>query len=341
MSKLLIIGLDKLGCNIIKLAQNIGYNVFGYDFDFNKIQELYDMQNIMNTTTTTLDYLLNNADIIILNIKYEDYHKILYNPDIIKGNALILNTNSCKANIVAIKNMLANRSNNFLPCNFTLFPHNIIINRTEDTKMNLIYSTQRVFEQFKLNMLFMKPEINDYVFGALYSLPYIIDKTFFRDLEYNFINRDTTYLNYNYFLEDIILNISVMKELLQKLLSSVIALKTNQNIVGLLNYNVSYLKKVNFPETKINNKNALKILVEKLFISAYINSSMENYIDKKLFNFQYVCYSMPAVLEYLTENPTSFDRITTVIKERIINLFSFLQTDNLTTKKFSKLLKFM
>ena len=82
-------------------------------------------------------------------------------------------------------------------------------------------------------------------------------------------------------------------------------------------------------------------MVEKLFISAYINSSMENYIDKKLFNFQYVCYSMPAVLEYLTENPTSFDRITTVIKERIINLFSFLQTDNLTTKKFSKLLKFM
>ncbi len=339
MINVLVVGLDKLSRKIISSLKLAKCGVTGFDFDVDRIN-LYNKQGLIsNSSSILLNDLLKEADIIILNIEYSKYEIIFRLLPFIKSDCLIVNTNIYKENIDQIRKRLQGRTNNFIPCNFLLFPSAVIMNYDIDTKMNFILKASNFFRDIKIKTSVLNPSENDKIFSKLYQIPYLLEKTLFKNNDYPLIFKETDYTEYGFFFEDIILN---RQNILLGIESFIDNLPNVKNMASTLeffdNNNLEYIKPVENPKTDIDDEIVLKILVEKVFIKTFIYRNLEYYIDLTYLNFDYVDYDMEAVKEYYIENKQAIEISMVIFREKIINLTSFIQFDDLPLNKFVKFL---
>lgn len=339
MINVLVVGLDKLSRKIISSLKLAKCGVTGFDVDVDKIS-LYNKQGLIsNSSSVLLNDLLKEADIIILNIEYSKYEIIFRLLPFIKSDSLIINTNIYKENIDQIRKRLQARTNNFIPCNFLLFPTTVIINYDIDTKMNFILKASNFFNDIKIKTSILNPSENDKIFSKLYQIPYLLQKTLFKNNDYSFIFNETDYTEYGFFFEDIILNQRNILLDIESFISDLPNVKdTKLTLEFFDNNNLEYTKPIKKVKTDIDDKILLKILIEKVFIKTFIYRNLEYYIDLKYLNFDYFDYDIEAVKEYYLENKQTIEILMVIFKERIINLTSFLAFEDIPLNKFLKFL---
>ncbi len=334
MFNVLIIGLDSLSQKVIKVLKNVDCNILGFDFDVDKINSFYRSSLITNSPHIILNDLLKESDVIIINIEYSRYKDVFKLVPFIKESCLILDTNIYKGNINEIKKMLQNRRDNFIPCNFLLFPNNIILNYDTNTKMNTIRQASDFFHKINLKTSVLDPKDNDGIFCRLYQIPYLFEHVLFKNSPSHFVLDSNKYDDYDFFFNDIILNKSSILNGIKTFLSNIPDMKGEFDIKRFLEEN-----SLNCIKTKVNTNKvidddvAIKILFEKIFIKSFISKDSEYYIDLSYLNFEYQKYSIKSIEEYYLNNVENVRVSLMIIKEKIISLSSFLQFDDISISK--------
>lgn len=334
MYNVLIIGLDLLSEKIINCLKKVKYNTFGFDFDVDKIELFNKKKLIDNSPSIILNDLLKKSDIVVLNIEYSKYKNVFKLLPFTKSDCLILNVNMYKENTNKIKSLLQNREDNFMPCNFLLFPNNIVLNYDVNTKMNVILKSSNFFHEIGLKTSVLDPKENDEIFCNLYQIPYLFEYTLFKNLTPHFISQKDDYDNYNFFFDDIILN---KKNILDKIRLFISNMPDIQNISYikdfLENNSIGFIKQSRIVDKDVDDVLISKILFEKTFIKSFVNNSSEYYLDLKYLNFDYLKYDMKAVEEYCLNNIENTKISLMIMKEKLISLSSFLQFDDISLNK--------
>ena len=338
MANVLIVGLDGLSKKIISCVKKADYKATGFDFDVDKITSYFKQDLIINNSDTILNDLLKRADVIILNTDFAKYSSIFRLLPFIKNDCLILDTRIYKENVATIRKSLGVRGDNFIPCNFTLFPDKVIMNYDNNTKMNIILAASNFFQNLKIKTSVLSPAENDRIFANLYQIPYLLNQILFKEGNFYFISNNTGLINYSFFFEDILLNRKNVTEGILNFLDNIPNAKDSSSILSLLNEDSNYLKSKGDYESNITEEILLKIIFEKIFIKTYISRSVEYYIDLKLLNFDCTKYSINAVKEYFSKNRGIFEISLVISKEKLISISSFLQIENLPLNKFMKFL---
>ena len=339
MINVLIVGLDKLSRKIISSLKLAKYEVIGFDLDVDRINLFNKQGLISNSPTTSLNDLLKEADTIILNIELSKYEIIFKLLPFIKNDCLIINTNTYKENINQIRKRLRNRSNNFIPCNFLLFPDTVIMNYDIDTKMDFILKTSNFFKNIKIKTSVLSPDENDKIFSRLYQIPYLLEKTLFKNSDYSFVFKETEYTKYELFFEDIMLNKQNILLEISDFIDNLPNIKDTASILELFdNNNLKYVKLAKNQQADIDDEIVIKILFEKIFIKTFVYGDLESYVDLSYLNFDYPKYDMEQIKEYYLKNKQSVEISMMIFKEKIINLTSFLRFDDLPLNKFIKFL---
>ncbi len=343
MSSVLIIGLNELANDIFNIIKKFGYSAFGFDFDIDKIL-FYKRNNIIeNSSDLLLQDLLKQADIIILNIDFSKYENIIKALPFTKNDCLILNTNIYKENSRQIKESLQNRTENFMPCNFLLFPHTVVMNQDETYKMNVILKASNFFKSININTSTLSPVDNDEIFCSLYQIPFLLQKILFKNTDFCLIKNDLKYTKYDFFYRDILLNKSNIISKLDAFLNNLSLIKEEDTLFDLIdNYEIQCIKE---KDENVNKNNIiteeiiLKILTEKVFIKTFINRDIEYFLDIKNMNFDYIKYNNEDIKEYFLSHKSNIEVLSILVKEKIINLSSLLQFDDFPLDKLIKYLR--
>ncbi len=340
MSNVLVIGLDELADKIFERVEQSGHQALGFDFDVDKTFQYKAKDIIANLPNSSLADLLKLADIIILNIDFSKYESISKSIPFTKNNCLIFNTNICKKNSLQIKSLLQNRADNFLPCNFLLFPEVVIMNQDETYRMSTILLTSNFFKSIKMNTSVLSPNDNDNIFCSLYQIPYLMQKTLFKNTDLYLLEDESKYTNYNFFYQDLLLNKKEITNKLDIFLNNLFLIKDEDDFFNLMdNYNVqTQLKERKIANDKITEEVVLKILIEKVFIKTFLNRDVETYLDIENINFDYLQYKSSEVKKYYLLHKSNIEILVMFVKEKIINLSSLLQFDDFPITKFIRYL---
>ena len=334
MAKVLIIGLNEFSKKIIKYFQGINYQVIGFDFSIDKI-DLFKTQNLIdNNSKEQLSSLLKQSDFIILNLDYSKYENIFRLSPFIKNDCIITNTSTYKGDFKKYKNFLVNKADNFIPSNFLLFPEKTIINYDEDSKMNYIKSISKFYRDANLSTSILNPKENDIVFRDLFQIPALLDKILFNNDDSKLLS---SAVKTEILYDDIFKNKQEIINDLEKIINSFPNLNYDDNITHFINDN----KIIRYGIKTINNKIIednliIKILIEKLLIKLYMVNNVEVYIDLKYLNFDYLKYESEYLKEYFIQNKNTLELSCMLIKEKLINVASFLGLENSTFDKLSK-----
>lgn len=334
MSNVLIIGLDFLSEKIINSIKKTDCVVYGFDFDVDKI-ELFKSKNLINNSISIiLNDLLKKSDYVILNIEYSKYKNVLKLLPFTKNDCLILNVNCLKENDNEIKKLMKNRMENFMPCNFLLFPKEVVLNYDKETTMNLILKTSNFFHEIGVKTSVLDANENDKIFCNLYQMPYLFEYTLFKNSEYHFINEANDYDKYNFFFDDMILNKKNILEKIRLFISNMPDLNNDNSIGELLKNNkLDSSKSLKTLKTEVNNSVVLKIIFEKIFLKSFVDRASEFYLNFKYLNFDYIDYDMKSVEEYCLGNFENIKVSMMIMKEKVISLSSFLQFDGISLDK--------
>lgn len=341
MSNVLIIGLDKLANDVFTRLKMFGYETFGFDFDIDKIL-FYKKNNIIkNSSDSLLQNLLKEADVIILNVDFSKYENIIKLLPFTKSDCLILNTNIYKGNSEQIKLSLQNRIENFMPCNFLLFPNTIVMNQDETYKMNVILKASNFFKSIKIYTSILSPKDNDEFFSSLYQIPYLLQKTLFKDTDFYLIKNSFKYTKYDFFYRDIFLNKKNIIIKLDNFLNNLSLIKNKEALFELIDdCNIQKIKKEPIKnESIITEEIILKILIEKIFLKTFINRDREFFLDMENMNFDYINYNSADIKEYFSLHKSNIEVLTIFVKEKVINLSSLLQFDDFPLNKLIKYLR--
>ena len=340
MSNVLVIGLDTLADKIFERVEKCGHQTLGFDFDVDKTFQYRAKDIINNLPNSSLVDLLKISDVIILNIDYSKCENISKSIPFTKSNCLIFNTNICKKNSLQIKSLLQNRADNFLPCNFLLFPEVVIMNQDETYRMSTILLTSNFFKSIRINTSVLSPNDNDNIFCSLYQIPYLIQKTLFKNTDLYLLEDETKYTNYNFFYQDLLLNKKEITNKLDIFLNNLFLIKDEDDFFNLMdNYNVqTKLKERKIVNDKITEEVVLKVLIEKVFIKTFLNRDIEGYLDTENINFDYLQYKSSEVKKYFLLHKSNIEILVMFVKEKIINLSSLLQFDDFPITKFIRYL---
>lgn len=340
MPNVLIIGLNELSKKVVSFIKKSDFNVLGFDFDIDKINSFHRSDLIDNDSKILLNDLLRESDIIILNTDFSKYENIFKLLPFIKKDVLILNTNTYKGNVEKIKKQLKGLSDNFIPCNFLLFPNNVVLNHDSETKMKTILEASKFFKDAQIKTSVLNPAENDKIFGSLFQYPFLLENILFRNTNLNFISPNADYFNYDFFYEDILLNKKDILSDIETFLDNIPNIKIEGSLTKLIDENISKFPKKNIGLYQdINDEIFIKIILEKIFIKTFVNRQAEDYLDPKLFIFDCVKYSNNDIKKYSIENKSNVEISMIIMKEKIINLSSFLQFDDLPLQKFMKYIK--
>lgn len=328
---ILIIGLNDLSKKITEHLRAAKLDIFGFDFDVDKIELFYCDSLIKNNSKVILENLLKQADIVILNMDSSRYKDIFKLSPFLKNDSLIINTNSYKELDSVIKEDLKNKLADFLPCNFSFFPKNVVMNFDKNSKMTIIHSLSMFFKNINIKISNLNPEENNSVFSKIYHIPFLLDSTLFKIHSTNFISNDFIF---NHIYKDIILNKKNISSDLKNLMSNFLNIKNENEVLSLLNENI--LLTSNNSETEINTTIFGKILIEKLMIKLFQYRNLKTYIDN--INLDYANYKTDFLSNYYLKNKEDIEIILLLLKEKINNLICFLELDNLTPAKLKKYL---
>lgn len=340
MSSVLVIGLDDLAIKIFDRAKEYGFQTLGFDFDVDKIFAYKKKNIIINSPETLLNDLLKIADVIILNTELSKYEIIAKQIPFTKNNCLIFNTNTCKKNISRLKSLFQNRMENFMPCNFLLFPETVIMNQDETYRMSTILQASNFFRSMRIYTSVLSPNDNDDVFCSLYQIPYLLQKTLFKNTDLYLLEDDSKYTNYSFFYSDILLN---KKDIIVKLdifLNNLLSIKDEDLFFNLMDSYDIQSKQSNqrYSSDKITEEVVLKILIEKVFLKTFVNRDVENFLDIENMNFDYLQYRSSEVKKYFLLHKSNIEILMMFVKEKIINLSSLLQFDDFPINKFIRYL---
>ncbi len=340
MSSVLVIGLDDLAIKIFDRAKEYGFQTLGFDFDVDKIFAYKKKNIIINSPETLLNDLLKIADIIILNVEFAKYEIIAKQIPFTKNNCLIFNTNIYKKNTLHLKSLFQNRTENFMPCNFLLFPETVVMNQDETYRMSTILQASNFFRSIGIYTSVLSPNDNDDIFSALYQIPYLLQKTLFKNTDLYLLEDDSKYTNYSFFYSDILLNKKDIIVKLDMFLNNLLSIKDEDLFFNLMDsYNIQS-KQVSqrYTSDKITEEVVLKILIEKIFLKTFVNRDVENFLDIENMNFDYLQYRSSEVKKYFLLHKSNIEILMMFVKEKIINLSSLLQFDDFPINKFIRYL---
>jgi len=323
----LIIGLDNLSNKIIPFFKKASFKLYGFDFEVDKID--FYKNDIENSVATPLFELLKQADIIVLNTYFSKYENIFRLSPFIKINALIFNTNTCKNYMAELRKIILTKDKEFIPCNFSLFPNEVVINYDKFAKMSAIRELSELFNSLSIKTSVLDPLNNDLIFSNILHIPFLLEKIFLKKEKINLFSRD---ILSTLIFEDIILN----KNLLVKNLLNLYNFLNNKN------FNLFDLIKDNYISNKvinneINGVQFKKLLFEKIIERTLINKGFE-YYSKQIFNFNSDLYSFETLNSYYIKNKENLEIYSINIKDKINNLISFLESEQITISKLQKYL---
>lgn len=340
MVNILIIGLDALAKKILSLIISPEFSIYGFDFDVDKINFYYKNGLILNSPVVVLNDLLKKSNVIILNVEYSKYEIVLRHSPFILDDCLIINTNIYKGNVEQTKKRLKNRQANFIPCNFLLFPKLVIMNYGADAKMNFILRTSNFFRDINVKTAVLNPDENCDIFGKLFQIPYLLEKALLKHNGHPFIFYNIDYANYGTFFEDIVLNRQTILLSLKNFIDNIPDLKNSELMINFLTYNIPGGNKTDKNlKTVLDDDIFLKILIEKIFMQTFVSRNLEHYIDLLDINFDCGNYSLEAIKKYYLENQRTCEILTTMLREKMTNLTSFLGLDDLSVNDFATFLK--
>lgn len=338
MASILIIGLDNLSKKIILHAKKVGCKVMGFDFDIDITASFFKQKLIENDPNIILNDLLKKADAIILNTELAKYAPIFRLVPFIKSDCLILDTRIYKGKIEQIKKSLGIRGDNFMSCNFTPFPDEVVITHDNNVRLALILAVSNFFNDLKIKTSTLKPLENDRIFANLYQIPYFLDKILFKSDDLHFVTSNSDFANYSFFFEDITLNKNNIIKGIHAFLDGIPNGRDTKAIKSIIKDHNNLLKPNNKVKKEITDEAVFKIIFEKIFIKTCVPTAVEYYVDFNFLNFDYAKYDMNEVENYLMDNKDIFEISITILKEKIINLSSLLQFEDMPLAKFIKIL---
>jgi hypothetical protein len=332
--KILIVGLDELSENIInKITKE--YEIFGCDFDLNKVNTFYRNNLIKNDSSVNANIFFKETDFIILNVSFLNYGKIYKFLSLIKDDCLIIDTNSYKGNISSIKTIFNDKFKKFLPCNFLLFPDNIIINIGNDSNMQLVKNAYTFFKSIEICTMSLTHEENELIFTEIYHVPFLLQEMLFRSSSFFFFEKDKIFLQK--IVDDILLNNKNIINTCLKISNELEKLKNKELIIQLIKNNNLIKKNVSL-DVEIDTDMSIKILLEKILISFAKENNYIGYIDTLQINFNYKIYDEEKIIQYFAKL-NDFDILILILKEKIRNLISILSFADINVDKFLKFLR--
>ena len=328
MTCVLIVGLDSLAEKITQNIDNSKYEIFGFDFDVDKMLHFNQSGYIKNNPKIILNELLKLSDIIILNTEFINYPNVFKLSPFIKNDALIINTNSYKGNMVQINNILGSKNSEFIPCNFALFPYNVMMNYDKSSKMTQIMRLSSFFRDGRISTSVLSQLDNDKIMAKILHIPFIFDKLFTKEPKY------FNFMNYNFIYQDILLNRTNILIELDLFLDKLPEIRYDHRIIPLIDENnIKNLRTPVVLDRGVDHDIASKILIEKVFISSIVDRTCEEYFTLPLYNFEYKKYEKRAIIEYILSNKNELDMNYLLIKERVINLQSLLRFDDISVTR--------
>ena len=191
-----------------------------------------------------------------------------------------------------------------------------------------------------MNTSVLSPNDNDNIFCSLYQIPYLMQKTLFKNTDLYLLEDETKYTDYNFFYQDLLLNKKEITNKLDIFLNNLFLIKDEDDFFNLMdNYNVqTQLKERKIANDKITEEVVLKILIEKVFIKTFLNRDVETYLDIENINFDYLQYKSSEVKKYYLLYKSNIEILVMFVKEKIINLSSLLQFDDFPITKFIRYL---
>jgi len=331
---ILIIGLNDITRKITEYLRTKDLNILGFDFDVDKIEDFYQENLIKNNSQTILQDLLKKVDVIILNIAISRYKDIFKLSPFIKNDCLIININSYKEPESKIKEELQNKFNEFSQCNFAFFPKNVVMNFDKNSKMNLIHLLSLFFKTINVKTSSLNSEENNIIFSKVYHIPFLLDNILFKINSENFLFKNDIF---EFIYEDIISNkINILSDL-KNIFSNFPNIKNKNETLNLIDENILITAHNNKFETDINKTIFGKILIEKLMIKLFQYRNLKTYIDN--LNIDYVNYDTDFLKNFYLKNEEDIEILLLLLREKLNNLISILELDNLTSIKLKKYLQ--
>ncbi|HSQ97801.1 MAG TPA: hypothetical protein VLL98_03735 [Rickettsiales bacterium] len=328
----LLIGLNDLSKKMIKHLKSTSVNTFGFDFNIDKVELFHQNGLIKNNSKTILEDLLKQMDILILNIDISRYKYVFKLSPFIKPECLIINTNSYKEDDETMKNILNNKFEDFVPCNFSFFPKNVVMNFDVDSKMTVIHSLSLFFKSINVKTSALTIKENNLVFSQIYHIPFLLDKLLFKINNTNFISKDNISED---IYEDIISNKSNISTHLKNLISNIPDIQNEEKILELLNENI-LLTSTN-SKTEIARTTFGKVIIEKLMIRLFQYRDLKAYTDN--INLAYTNYKADFLKNYYLTNKEDIEILLLLLKEKINSLIALFELNDLNSSKLKKYLE--
>jgi len=335
MAKILVIGLDEFSREIILYFTQFYHDIFGFDFDADKMNSYNNNHLIVNNSSIALNVLLKNADFIILNIDVSKYDNIFKLSPFIGAQCIITNVNTCKHNYKRVQELLLNKSGNFIPNNFLFFPNKIIINSSENSKIQIIRDMANFYKNANIATEILPLSVNNLVFKLSYQIPLLFDKILLNGTGLFLLSDNIS--EYNIIYKDIFSNKREIIKDLEEIIETFPRTKSDADILDFLDRNI-LISAPNIGEfTAIDGNVMLKIFVEKLLIKTYVRKGAESLIDLSHIKFDYPKYDKTFLNAYFIKNKVSLETLAFLAKEKIISLISFMKVEYTS---FSSLLRY-
>ena len=331
--KILVVGLDRFSRKIIDYLQKFDVEIFGFDFDVDKIEVFFNKKLIKNNSKTILEKLLKDVNYIILNVDFQKYKNIFKLSPFIPENCLIVDLTSCKNSFSNYKNVINGKNLNFLPCNFAFFPKIVVMNFDNNFKMNLLQMTTNFLSNFNLKISNLTIENNNLIFSKIFHIPYIFDKIFLNTHILNFLIENNDYTR---IYQDIFYNRKNIVNDLEKIIQNFVSNSNKDIFEKILDEDV-FLPKFKEKKIEISNSVFCKILLEKLMIKLFQYRFYKEYLDN--LNLDYLKYDDEFLKEYYNKNKDDIEILFLLFKEKIENFIAFLNGENLTDEKIKKYLE--
>jgi prephenate dehydrogenase len=341
MNNILIIGLDKRGCNLARFLREkkLYGEVSGYDLDFDFFKNAVDKEIINNKTNDNFEKIIIRSDFIILNIPLNKYDTIFLKiSSFVQKSCIITDINSSKEYIYKNKKIKLNiRKENFIQSNLLFnidkiskaINKKVLINSSINSNLENINRLSLFWKMYGFDTENMNVNDNDILISKTLHLPFLLKYLVEKKIKgKNFFVNFTK--NERYLFEDILSNkdnvvktlnnfIDLMRKLdFSKETSRVFfdkALKSREKLKKIFGiYGI---------EDKSENSegglfNAINFLLEIIFVGDFIGFREYYYLNMDIFNF-----SLAIGEEFVCEETISKD------KERFLILWEEI-IDSLT-----------